>query len=267
MVCPSACSLLTPPAPAPRPADVGAGYGLLTLAAAARGHRVVAFELGPHSLEALEGAVARNGFDHLVDLQKLPLGGPRQEGYICLQPKPSVAGVGGGGSAAAAARTDMARGYAAPSVHAVPAEACQLMAKRTPGAEVVGAEEQVLPCGCWGCWCWGVVLAVSGTPFVPCRCYPACVLWPRTQSAAPLPLPLPLTLSACAPALCPPILPLLCYRQVGAIRVSANGWEGWVLEGFAPLIERQLPPVIALEWSAAAMRRTGYMQPLRLLQW
>eukprot|EP00887_Chlorella_sp_A99_P001125 scaffold14.g1125.t1 len=169
--------------------DVGAGYGLVALAAAARGHRVVAFELAPRSLEALEAAIARNGFGHLIDLQRLPLGGPRQEGYICLEPK-AAAGV------PPAARAEMARGYAAPSVHAVPAESCQLMAKRTPGASAVGSEE-----------------------------------------------------------------------QVAAIRVSANGWEGWVLEGFAPLIQAQLPPVIALEWSPTAMRATGYGQPLRLLQW
>ncbi len=49
--------------------------------------------------------------------------------------------------------------------------------------------------------------------------------------------------------------------------MSANGWEGWVLEGFAPLIERQRPPLIALEWNPTAMRATGYNQPLRLLQW
>lgn len=49
-------------------ADVGAGYGLLSLAAAARGHRVHAWELGPASLEALEASLAHNGFEHLVQV-------------------------------------------------------------------------------------------------------------------------------------------------------------------------------------------------------
>lgn len=48
--------------------DVGAGYGLLSLAAAARGHRVHAFELGPASLEALEASIQHNGFEHLVQV-------------------------------------------------------------------------------------------------------------------------------------------------------------------------------------------------------
>lgn len=55
--------------PPPLPADVGAGYGLLSLAAAARGHRVHAFELGPASLEALEASLQHNGFEHLVQVR------------------------------------------------------------------------------------------------------------------------------------------------------------------------------------------------------
>ncbi len=55
---------------AARAADVGAGYGLLSLAAAARGHRVHAFELGPGSLEALEASLAHNGFEHLVKVRR-----------------------------------------------------------------------------------------------------------------------------------------------------------------------------------------------------
>jgi hypothetical protein len=49
--------------------DVGAGYGLLSLAAAARGHRVHAWELGPASLEALEASLRHNGFQHLVQVR------------------------------------------------------------------------------------------------------------------------------------------------------------------------------------------------------
>lgn len=69
--CPHACL----PAPACLPADVGAGYGLLSLAAAARGHRVHAWELGPGSLEGLQASLAHNGFEHLVQVGGLGGGG------------------------------------------------------------------------------------------------------------------------------------------------------------------------------------------------
>lgn len=55
-------------------------------------------------------------------------------------------------------------------------------------------------------------------------------------------------------------------EMVGALRVSANGWEGFVLEGFEPLLAgRRAPPVVAVEWSPAAMRAAGYQDPLALV--
>jgi hypothetical protein len=54
-------------------------------------------------------------------------------------------------------------------------------------------------------------------------------------------------------------------EKVGALRISANGWEGFVLDGFLPLIRRQLPPVIAIEWNPAAMKAVGYDSPLAML--
>lgn len=49
-------------------ADVGAGYGFFSLAAAARGHRVHAFELAPASLEAFHASIDYNGFKHLIEV-------------------------------------------------------------------------------------------------------------------------------------------------------------------------------------------------------
>lgn len=49
--------------------DVGAGYGFFSLAAAARGHRVHAFELAPASLDALEASIDYNGFKHLIEVR------------------------------------------------------------------------------------------------------------------------------------------------------------------------------------------------------
>jgi hypothetical protein len=53
---------------------------------------------------------------------------------------------------------------------------------------------------------------------------------------------------------------------VAALRVSAAGWEGFVLEGFMPILQRDRPPVIAVEWSPLAMRAAGWTDPLRLLR-
>ncbi|RMZ53781.1 hypothetical protein APUTEX25_003920 [Auxenochlorella protothecoides] len=48
--------------------DVGAGYGMLALAAAARGYRVRAFEAAPHAAQALHASIAHNGFQGRVTL-------------------------------------------------------------------------------------------------------------------------------------------------------------------------------------------------------
>lgn len=49
---------------------------------------------------------------------------------------------------------------------------------------------------------------------------------------------------------------------------AANGWEGFVLQGFAPLLERaDRPPVLAVEWNPAAMKAAGWRRPLKLLEW
>ncbi|PSC76567.1 glycosyltransferase family 32 [Micractinium conductrix] len=172
--------------------DVGAGYGLVTLAAAARGHRVHAFELGPASLEALEASLAHNGFEHLVQVHKEPLGSLEQEGYTCVMPRHA-----GGASAAAAVDVNVQRGYGPAEAHATPAEGCQLMTRRTAGA-------------------WAV---------------------PEGD-------------------------------RIAALRVSANGWEGFVLKGFAPLLKSPArPPVLAVEWDPAAMKAAGWKRPLQLLEW
>ncbi|KAL4444209.1 hypothetical protein ABPG75_011946 [Micractinium tetrahymenae] len=178
--------------------DVGAGYGLLSLAAAACGHRVHAFELGPASLEALEASLAHNGFEHLVQVHKEALGAPEQEGYTCILPRQPAAVQGSGSSGSStAADVEVQRGYGPAEVHATPAEACQLMTRRSAGA-------------------WAI---------------------PETD-------------------------------RVAALKVSANGWEGFVLRGFAPLLTGpSRPPVLAVEWNPAAMKAAGWRRPLRLVEW
>ena len=52
--------------------DIGAGQGLFSIAAAARGHRAIAFELSPNSLASFEASMAFNGFQDLITLHKVP---------------------------------------------------------------------------------------------------------------------------------------------------------------------------------------------------
>ncbi len=51
--------------------DIGAGQGLFSLAAAARGHRAIAFELSANSLASMEASIAFNGFQDLLTMHKV----------------------------------------------------------------------------------------------------------------------------------------------------------------------------------------------------
>ena len=53
--------------------DVGAGNGYFSLAAAARGHDVIAFELSNASLASFEASTAYNGFQKAITLHKVGL--------------------------------------------------------------------------------------------------------------------------------------------------------------------------------------------------
>ena len=53
--------------------DIGAGQGLFSLAAAARGHQALAFELSAKSLASLEASVAFSSLSHLLHVHKVSL--------------------------------------------------------------------------------------------------------------------------------------------------------------------------------------------------
>ncbi|KAL3159283.1 hypothetical protein ABBQ32_011245 [Trebouxia sp. C0010 RCD-2024] len=105
--------------------DIGAGQGLFSLAAAARGHRAIAFELSPNSLASFEASMAFNGFQDLITLHKVALG--QQNESICVErggpPKPHI--FGGTNPASipihVRAQVDLARGYSHPQLHNVSA--------------------------------------------------------------------------------------------------------------------------------------------------
>jgi hypothetical protein len=54
-------------------------------------------------------------------------------------------------------------------------------------------------------------------------------------------------------------------EDVGALRLSANGWEGWIVEGAIEWLRKHPPGVILLEYSPQRMIHAGYAEPTRLL--
>jgi FkbM family methyltransferase len=110
--------------------DVGAGHGFFSLAAAARGHRVVAFELSAGSREALEASISYNGFGRLVTVHPLALG--KQAGSICLEPEGRPADV------------HTRRGYGHPALHAATnSSACAALGRRDTLAAVLANASDV----------------------------------------------------------------------------------------------------------------------------
>lgn len=51
--------------------DIGAGIGYFSLAAAARGHRAIAFELSNNSLASFEASIVYNGFQNMITVHKV----------------------------------------------------------------------------------------------------------------------------------------------------------------------------------------------------
>jgi FkbM family methyltransferase len=162
--------------------DVGAGHGFFSLAAAARGHRVHAFELSNSSRAALQASVKYNGFESLVTVHPLALGASNSS--ICLQP------------AGRAASVHQQRGYGDPAL---------LMANNSSGCGEFGRRSTL-------------VAALDN------------------------------------------------ITDVGAMRISTNGHEGWVVEGAVPYLTTHPPAVIYLEFAPNLMRKANYSDPARLLE-
>lgn len=81
-------------------------------------------------------------------VHKEALGSPQQEGYTCILPRQGVASSSGSSSSSnsggpAAAEVEVQRGYGPAAVHAMPAESCQLMTRRSAGAWAIPETDRV----------------------------------------------------------------------------------------------------------------------------
>ena len=54
--------------------------------------------------------------------------------------------------------------------------------------------------------------------------------------------------------------------EVGALRLSANGYEGWIIDGAEAWMRESPPGVILVEFASGKVRRSGYADPALLLR-
>lgn len=170
--------------------DVGAGYGLVSLAAAARGHSVRAFEVGRISFEALSSSIRWNGFEDLIRLEEVVFGNEIQTGTkACLRGSINI-------STDPEILREQQRGYGPKAVQGMLSSGCLDEKARLSGYE------------------------------------------------------------------------LLKDQPIDVLKISANGWGGFVLEGFLGLLKNEnlRASAVSLEWNPAQMRRAGYHVPMSIVQ-
>uniref|UniRef100_A0A383WPH4 Methyltransferase FkbM domain-containing protein n=1 Tax=Tetradesmus obliquus TaxID=3088 RepID=A0A383WPH4_TETOB len=239
--------------------DIGAGHGFFSLAAAARGHRVIAFETAPGSLAAFKASIAYNGFGSLIELRNTVLGAT--PGKVCLQQQDELAG-----AAAAAAAAD---GSAATQ---------QQQQQAGPASSAAGDSSE-LSTGTAGVFADASVPAADGSssssnglgrpqqrlllPEVVLRRrrgYPQLSEASETSSSSSAGCARPAQRMRLSDA-------LANSTGVAVLRVSAHGHEGFIIEGALDLLKSPgKPDVVYIEFCPAAMRAAGYTQPQQLLQ-
>lgn len=194
--------------------DVGAGHGFYSLAAAARGHDVLAVELSTRSVRALQASIEYNGWQGRVQLAQVALGAAA--GATCLQRAgPAVAD-------ADAASVHMRRGYGNLDAHRIALQPAALSGSAAAGGAAGSTAAAAAVGSANGC-----AVAANRTTL--------------TQL-------------------------LGNDTTVGAIRISANGHEGWIVDGAMGYLRRHKPDVVYLEFAPLLMQKAGYIDPLRLLR-
>ncbi|KFM25216.1 Inositol phosphoceramide mannosyltransferase 3 [Auxenochlorella protothecoides] len=153
--------------------DVGAGYGMLALAAAARGYRVRAFEAAPHAAQALHASIAHNGFQGRVTLvegvlrpnpAEEPASGAPTRGdapLVCLSPRGEAAAHGYAGEGGGFQADDARNGTRA-ALQGCPAGQPRAAVHRAPSA--LGGLGTDLAGLRLNAWSWGGRLAQELAP-------------------------------------------------------------------------------------------------------
>ncbi|KAG2453558.1 hypothetical protein HYH02_001777 [Chlamydomonas schloesseri] len=275
--------------------DVSAGQGFFSLAAAARGHTVVAFESSGRSLEAFSAAVLYNGFQDRVRLYNVSLGaapttlclrahadgaaadgasgsagaaGAVQgaEGLRALQ----AAGIGGAAAGAVgtgevndAAAAANRRGYGDPAVHSLPLARCSAMTVRQTLAHMLMGGDEAAATGAIspasvgsateaGSGAGSSAAAVAGVTGMSLIAPLASTGGASSTSGAN-------ASAAAAGAPNDAAAPTSALsRRVGALRLSAHGWEGWIMDGAEPWLRVHRPGVVLLEYAPSLIERSGY---------
>jgi hypothetical protein len=209
--------------------DLGAGVGAASLAAAAAGHAVIAAEAGPASAAALAGSIAYNGFGDLVKLHRVVVGG---RGAAASASGACVGGRGAGGRSPApppglAPGRRWAAGDAAAAVP--PTSAAPAPASSSAAA--------------------GLADGARGYP-----------LHPTSSPAARPPLVCPAGQAPARRTTGDALVP--AGTTVGAVRISAPGWEGEVVDGLGGVLGGPDPPaVVVIEVHAALLASSAPSPP------
>ncbi|EFJ45370.1 hypothetical protein VOLCADRAFT_105912 [Volvox carteri f. nagariensis] len=237
---------LGPPSQGTVLVDVSAGTGFFSLAAAARGHKVVSFETSPRSIEAFSFSIVYNGFEDRIRLYNVSLGAAPST--LCLGERSGDDVVQMGGSdlgsearqsvpsepndaTAAATR----RGYGDPLLHALPPAECALMTVRQTLAHMLMGSMEAPKS----------TASLAGPQMAQAEAHPAGAAAGASSQARN---------NGSGLLWDDALLPY----QVGALRLSAHGWEGWILDGAESWLQRHRPGVVLLEYAPALVERSGY---------
>ena len=170
--------------------DIGAGIGFFSLAAAARGHDVEAFETSAMSLEAFEDSRKRNGFEDFIKIHKIALG----EASFTKEYRVS--------------------GETSPEVLHTVRHGYPSMPREDVGLNAIGANVRRLT-----------------------------TEYRKLEDGISL------------------------NKTVGAVRISANGWESAIIDGGRGLFGHpsNYPSIVLIEMNYAASIRAGQPDPARVL--
>eukprot|EP01025_Chloroclados_australasicus_P006968 TRINITY_DN12208_c0_g2_i1.p1 TRINITY_DN12208_c0_g2~~TRINITY_DN12208_c0_g2_i1.p1 ORF type:complete len:694 (-),score=48.68 TRINITY_DN12208_c0_g2_i1:472-2553(-) len=171
--------------------DIGAGIGFTSLAAAARGHHVIAFEASKNSINTFVHSIEYNGFQSLINVVQKPVRKEHGES-VCVQRS-------GEYFYTDQELHDLMHGYGNPGIHALPKSQCQKTMEAVRVDNVLDLEDAEL--------------------------------------------------------------------VIGAIKITANGWEGHILESMDNIFKYKAPKAVFITYSPQLLTDAGYESPKNILEY